>query len=165
MVQKEVKVTDWSEKLYQWREYAEVLYPLRYEVSDIFKTKCFYDDKWEYQERFYEADDDTVFLLKLLERLNEICDFVKSHISVLERRVGVEEEMRFNVEQAFEAWRRGLCPLLMKSVPRYVKADSMNWWETYGEIASFLTGENISYSDTQSAINAWKASHDVLKSA
>ena len=63
-------VTDWSEKLYQWREYAEVLCPLRDEVSDIFETKCFYDDKWEYHEKFYEADDDTVSLLKLSDMLH-----------------------------------------------------------------------------------------------
>ena len=52
---------------------------MRDEVAYIFETKCFYDDNWEYQERLYEADDDTVFLLRLSGMLNEICDFVRSH--------------------------------------------------------------------------------------
>ena len=72
---------DWQDTLYRWELYSEKLYPLREEVADIFKTKCFYDDNWQYQERDYEADDDTVFLLKLSDMLNNICDFLKSHIS------------------------------------------------------------------------------------
>ena len=153
---------DWYSTLSRWEEYAEKLYPLRDEVSDIFETKCFYDDKWEYHEKFYEADDDTVFMLKLAEMLNDICDFVKSHTSVLELRVDIEEDIRANLEQAFEAWKRGLCPVLMKSVPRYVKPDSMNFWETYDEVAAFLDGEQINYEATQRAIREWQLSREKL---
>ena len=153
---------DWHTVLYRWQEYAEKLYPLRDEVDDIFKTKCFYDDNWEYQERLYETDEDTVFLLKLSEMLNNICDFVKSHIGVLVHRVDIQEDIRANLEQTFEAWKRGLCPLLMKSVPRYVKYDSWNFWETYDEIAEFLNGEQISYEATQRAIREWQLSREKL---
>lgn len=154
---------DWQEALYRWEEYAEKLYPLRDEVSYIFETKYFYDDKWEYHEKFYEADEDTVFLLKLSEKLNDICDFMKSHIGVLEQRVDIEEEMSANLEQAFEAWKRGLCPKLMKHVPRYVRADSSNWWETYDEVAKFLTDGVISYGATQKAIREWELFREKLK--
>ena len=133
------------------------------EVSDIFETKCFYDDKWEYHEKFYEADNDTVFLLKLSEMFNDICDFVKSHLSVLEIRVDIEEEIRSNIEQSFEAWKRCLCPVLMKSVPRYVKPDSMNFWETYDEVAAFLSSEQMNYEATQRAIREWELSREKLK--
>ena len=153
---------DWQDTLYRWELYSEKLYPLRDEVDDIFKNKCFYDDKWVYHEKFYEPDDDTVFMLKLSEMLNNICDFVKSHISVLEHRVDIEEDIRANLEQSFEAWKRGLCPILMKSVPRYVKADSMNFWETYDEIAEFLISEQMSYEATQRAIREWQLSREKL---
>ena len=153
---------DWQDTLYRWELYSEKLYPLRDEVADIFKTKCFYDDNWEYQERLYEADDDTVFLMKLSGMLNEICEFMKSHIEVLSHRVEVDEEIRDNLEHAFEAWKRGLCPILMKSVHRYVKPDSMNFWETYDEVAEFLNGEQISYEATQRAIREWQLSREKL---
>lgn len=154
---------NWIETLYNWEEYAQKLYPLRDEVDDIFKNKCFYDDNWQYQERDYEADEDTVFLLKLSEKLNDICDFIKSHIEVLEQRIYIEEDICANIKQAFEAWKRRLCPVLMKTVASYVKADSMNRWETYDEIAGFLNGEQISYSNTKRAIEAWKISRKSLK--
>lgn len=154
---------DWQSVLYRWEMYSEKLYPLRDEVADTFKTKCFYDDKWVYHEKFYEADDDTVFLLKLSDMLNYICDFVKSHIEVLEHRVDIEEDIRAHLEQSFEAWKRGLCPILMKGVPRYVKPDSMNWWETYDEVAEFLNSKQISYEATQSAIREWQFSREKLR--
>ena len=154
---------DWQDTLYRWELYSEKLYPLRDEVADIFMTKCFYDEHWEYKEKLYEADEDTVFLLKLSEMLNYICDFLKSHIEVLEHRVDIEEEIRANLEQSFEAWKRGLCPILMKTVPRYVISDSMNFWETYDEVAKFLDGEQMSYSDTKRAIEAWEISREKLK--
>ena len=153
----------WSEKLYPWREYAEVLYHFRDEVSDIFATKYIWDDKCNCTEKLYEADEDTVFLLKLSEMLNDISNFVKSHISVLEQRVDIEEEIRANLEQSFEAWKRGLCPILMKSVHRYVKPDSWNFWETYDEVAEFLNGKQMSYEDTQKAIREWQLSREKLK--
>ncbi len=149
---------DWQDTLYRWELYSEKLYPLRDEVADIFKTKCFYDDKWQYHEKFYEADDDTVFMLKLSEMLNDVCEFVKSHISVLGHRVDIEEDIRAHLEQAFEAWKRGLCPVLMRSVQRYVKPPKYDAWGTYDEVAAFLKAQNISYDDTLNAINAWKLS-------
>ena len=154
---------DWQDTLYRWELYSEKLYPLRDEVADIFKTKYFYDDKWQYHEKFYEADEDTVFLLKLSDMLYDICDFVMSHIGVLEHRVDIQEDIRAHQEQAFEAWKRGLCPLLIKSVPRYVKPDSMNFWETYDEVAEFLNGELMNYEATQRAIREWQLSREKLR--
>ena len=161
-----MKLMDWEETLYRWEEYSEKLYPLRDEVAHIFETKCFYDDNWEYQERLYEADDDTVFLLKLSEMLNEICEFVKSHIEILSHRVEVDEEIRDNVQHAFEAWKRGLCPLLMRKVPHYVLSDKSGFegfWETYDEVAKCLHGERMSYSATKRAIEEFEATRKKLK--
>ena len=161
---KEVIALNWQDTLYRWELYSKKLYPLRDEVADIFKTKCFYDDNWQYQEREYEADEDTVFLLKLSDMLNNICNFVKSHIGVLEHRVDLEADIRANLEQAFESWKRGLCPVLMKTVPRYIKTDSMNFWENYDNVAQFLNSKQISYSDTKRAIEAWeKLSQEKIK--
>ena len=154
---------DWQDTLYMWELYSEKLYPLRDEVADIFNTHYIWDEKCNCTEKLYETDDDTVFLLKLSKMLNYICDFVKSHINVLKRRVDIEEDIRTNLEQSFEAWKRGLCPLLMKSVPRYVKPDSMNFWETYDEIAEFLNIEQMSYEATQKAISKWQLSREKLK--
>ncbi len=130
---------NYDETLRKWREYADKLYPLRDEITDIFTTHYIWDKRRNCTEKLYEADEDTVFILKLSEMLNDICEFVKSHISVLEQRVDIEEDIRANLERSFEAWKRGLCSPLMKGVSRYVKPDSMNWWETYDEIAAFLT--------------------------
>ena len=44
-----------------------------------------------------------MFVLRLSGMLNEICDFVKSHIAVLSHRVEVDEEIRDNLQHAFEA--------------------------------------------------------------
>lgn len=149
---------NWLETLYKWEEYAEKLYPLRDEVDDIFKTLYIWDAQCNCEERLYVPGEDTVFLLKFSTMLNEICDFLKSHISVLERRVDIEEEILANQEQAFEAWKRGLCPVLMRSVQRYVKPPKYDAWGTYDEVAAFLKAQNISYDDTLNAINAWKLS-------
>lgn len=154
---------DWQSALYRWELFSEKLYPLRDEVDDIFKTHYIWDEHWNCTERLYEPDDDTVFLLKLSEKLNDICYFVQSHISVLEQRVDFEEEIQANLKQSFEAWIRGLCPILMKNLPRYVKQDSMNLWETYDEVATFLNGERMSYSATKNAIEAWELSREKLK--
>ena len=154
---------DWQEALYRWEEYAEKLYPLRDKVAEIFEIHYIWNEGCNCREKLYEADEDTLFLLKLSEMLNAICEFIKSHIGVLEQRVSIEEEQRANLEQVFESWKRGLCPKLIKSVPRYVKADSLNLWETYDEIAEFLNCEQISYSATKKAIETWETSHEKLK--
>lgn len=157
-----MKLMDWEETLYRWEEYSEKLYPLRDDVAHIFETKY----NWEYQERLYEADEDTVFLLKLSGMLNEICEFVKSHIEVLSHRVEVDEEIRDNLQHAFEAWKRGLCPMLMRKVPHYVLSDKSGWdsfWETYDEVAKCLRGERMNYSATERAIEEFEASRKKLK--
>ena len=157
---------DWQETLYMLEEYSEKLYPLRDEMAHIFETKCFYDDNWEYQERLYDSDDDTVFLMRLSEMLNKICDFVKSHIEVLSHRVEVDEEIRDNLQHSFEAWKRELCPLLMRNVPHYVLSDKSGWdsfWETYDEVAKCLRGERMSYSATKRAIEEFEATREKLK--
>lgn len=154
---------DLSDTLTRWEGYAEILRPLRDEVADIFEVHYIWDYQLQCTEKLYEADEDTVFLLKLSEKLTEICAFVEKHLGILRRRVDIEEEQRANLEQAFEAWKRGLCPLLMRKVQRYVKPDSMDWWETYDEIAKFLTSGRMSYEGTKRAIEAWEASRTQLK--
>ena len=154
---------DYYETLNKWLEFSEVLYPLRDKLADTFEPQYFYDDHWQFRERLYVPDEDTVFLLKLSEKLNDICSFVKSHISVLERKVSLEEDMRANQEQAFEAWKRNLCPKLMKNVPRYSAAESGDWWRSYDEVALFLKSECISHSATKKAIEAWKLSREELR--
>ena len=147
----------------QWECYAEKLCLLRDEITDIFETHYIWDEHWNCKEKLYEADEDTVFLLKLPESLNEICDFVKGHIEVLENRVSIEEDIRFNLEQSFEAWKRGLCPITMKSVQKYAKPPHYDAWETYDEIADFLNGEQMNYKATQKAIREWELSREKLK--
>ena len=51
----------------------------------------------------------------------------------------------------------------MKSVPRYVKPDSMSFWETYNEVAEFLDGVRMNYDATQRAIREWQLSREMLK--
>lgn len=158
-----MRVTDWLEKLYLWEKYAETLYPLRDEVSDIFEIHYIWDEKCNCTEKFYEADEDTVFLLKFSEKLNDICAFVKSHLRVLEHRVSIGEEIRANLEQKFEVWKRGLCPVQMSRVNRYVKPPDYDEWKTYDEIAENLTSKVIDYDITQKAINEWELSREKLK--
>lgn len=156
---------DYYDKLIQWQEYADILYPLRDEVDNIFKIHYIWDAQCNCEERLYVPDEDTVFLLKLSEKLNDICYFLKSHISVLELRVDIEEEIRSNQEQAFEAWKRGLCPVLMRNVQRYVKPPKYDAWGTYDEVAVFLTSNVISYEGTQKAVRAWELAHSKLNAA
>lgn len=63
---------NWYSTLIKWEGYAEKLYPLRDEVSDIFKTKYIWGNLGNCEERHYEVDNDTAFLLKLLEKLNVV---------------------------------------------------------------------------------------------
>lgn len=84
---------NYNEVLNKWREYTDKLYPLRDEVADIFEMHYIWDERCHCTEKLYEANEDTVFLLNLLEMLNDVCDFVKSHISVLEHRVTIEEDI------------------------------------------------------------------------
>ena len=51
----------------------------------------------------------------------------------------------------------------MKSVPRYIKTDSMNFWENYDNVAQFLNSKQISYSNTKRAIEAWKLLQEKIK--
>lgn len=153
---------DWQDTLYRWELYSEKLYPLRDDVADIFNTNYIWDEKCNCTEKLYEADEDTVFLLKFSEMLNCICDFVKSHVSVLVHRVNIEEDIRANLEQAFEAWKRGLCPLLMKGVQRYVKPPHYDAWGTYDEVAKFINCEQMGYEATQRAIREWQLSREKL---
>ena len=157
---------EWQEALYRWEEYAEKLYPLRDKVAEIFEIHYIWNEGCNCREKLYEADEDTLFLLKFSEKLNEICEFIKSHIGVLEQRVSIEEEQRANLEQVFESWKRGLCPKLMKTVPRWINHNSLgfsDYWETYDEVAKFLNSETISYSATKKAIEAWETSQKKLK--
>lgn len=41
----------------------------------------------------------------------------------------------------------------MKNVPRYIRIDSSNLWETYDEVAAFLTDGVMSSRATQKAIH------------
>lgn len=146
---------DWEECLYEWQVYSDVLYKLQEKVTDSLDRPAF----WNYHY------DDSIFLLKLSDMLREIRSFLEMHISVLNHRVDIQEDIRANQEQAFEAWKRGLCPVIMKSVPRYVKSDSMNWWETYDEVAALLNSNRISYSSTAWAIHSWNEAQNSLKNS
>lgn len=45
----------------------------------------------------------------------------------------------------------------MKDVPRYMSANSCNRFETYDEIAQYLTSSKISYEGTKQAISLWQS--------
>lgn len=45
----------------------------------------------------------------------------------------------------------------MKDIPRYMSANSYNRFETYDEIAQYLTSSKISYERTKQAISLWQS--------
>ena len=156
---------DYQDTLQQWESYFEKLEPLQKEVTRTFKVKGCYDEKLHYYEKHYEANDDTVFLIKLSEKLTDICNFMKSHIEVLSHRVQIEEEQQFNVEQSFESWKRNLCPILMRNVQRTLKSPSYDSWGTYDEVSEFLVDRVMSYEGTQQAILSWQGIDKLKQSA
>lgn len=152
---------DYHETLYKWEGYSEVLYPLQAEVLRTFADKSYYDDRMQYQEQYYESDEDTVFLIKLSDKLTDICNFIQSHIGILEHRVHIEEELQLNLEQSFEAWKRNLCPILMSNVQRTLKPPDYNIWGTYDEVADYLVEQVMSYNGTKQAISSWQESQEL----
>lgn len=146
---------DWEESLYEWHVYSELLYKLQEKVTDSLDRPSF----WNY---YY---DDSIFLLKLSDMLREIRSFIEMHLSVLEHRVDIQEDIRANQEQAFEAWKRNLCPELMRNVPRFIKPPDYNIWGTYDEVAALLNSNRISYSSTAEAIHSWNEAKNTLKNS
>lgn len=151
----EVILLDCSEKVLRWEKYHEDVNEIFSEINDIFKTRCWYDDKWQYHEEPYQPDEETPYLKKLAELLKSAHDFTKQHLDELHEQLNKEYQQAFNAELAFEAWRRNLCPQVMKNIPRYFNANSFDRFETYDEVASFLTENVISFQDTQKAVRLW----------
>ena len=148
---------DTEEKVAQWEEYHEALSKLFNEVNDIFCTKCFYDDNLIFHEIHYQPDEDTPHIRKLVELLKPAVEFTSKHLNELNKLWDLECEAKLNAEKAFEAWKRNLCPLVMKNVTRYMSSNSFNRFETYDEIAFYLTRSEINYARTKEAINLWQA--------
>lgn len=144
---------DWEECLYEWQVYSEVLYKLQEKVTDSLDRPAFWNCNY----------DDSVFVLNLSNMIHDIQDFVNAHIDILNQRVNIHEEIRANQENAFEAWKRNLCPVLMRNVPRFIKPPDYNIWSTYDEVAAFLNSNRISYSSTAEAIHSWNEAHNSLK--
>ena len=146
-----------EEKVAQWEEYYEALSKLFNDVNNIFCTKCFYDDDWIFHEIHYQPDEDTPNITKLAELLKPVVEFTSKHLNELNQQWYRECEAKLNAEKAFEAWKRNLCPLAMKNVPRYMSSNSFNSFETYDEIAFYLTSSEINYARTKEAINLCQA--------
>ena len=145
---------DCYEKVLRWEKYHEAVRELINDVNDIFMPRRWYDEKWHYHEKVYQPDEETPYLRKLAGLLKTAHDFTKQHLDELNEKLSEEYQQALNAEISFEAWRRNLCPKVMKSIP----CNSFNRFENYDEIASFLTENVISFQDTQKAIQMWQLS-------
>ena len=151
---------DCARKVYQWEKYHETVSKLLSEVDDIFKTQCFYNVySGEYHEIKYQPDEETPYLKKFAELIKPVYDFTKQHLDELNKQWSKECDKKSNLEKAFEAWKRNLCPKIMKNFPRYFNSnDPFNSYSTYDEVASFLTEKFISLEDTKNAVHLWEIS-------
>jgi len=150
----EVILLDCSERVLIWERYYEAVNEMLSDVNDIFKTRCWYDSKWQYHEEVYQPDEETPYFKKLAEFLKAVHGFTKQHLDELNEELNKEYQEQFNAERSFEAWRRNLCPKVMKEIPRYV-----NEFKTYDKVASFLSGNTIDFQDTQNAVRLWQLSN------
>ena len=139
---------DCSEKVLRWEKYHEAIRLILSDLDDIFRTRCWYDAKWQYHEKIYQPDEETPYLTKLAGFLKTAHDFSKKHLDELNEQLNEEYQQALNAEISFEAWRRNLCPQVIKNIP----CNSFNRFENYDEIASFLTENIISFQDTQNAV-------------
>ena len=146
-----------SEIVHQWQEYHDTLSSLLDEINDTFTTKCWYDNSWQYHEEPYIPDEQTPYLQSLAQLLKPVVEFTSNHLNELNKLWDLECEAQINAEKAFESWKRNLCPLAMKDVPRYMSVDSFNRFETYDEIAQYLTSSEINYEGTKKAISLWQS--------
>ena len=156
-----------ARKVYQWEKYHEAVRDLLSEVNDIFRTRCFYDFyNWEYHEVQYKPDEETPYLKKLSELLQAVKDFTQQHLDELSEQWSKECDEKLNLEKAFEAWKRNLCPKVMENFPRYFNSnDPFNSYSTYDEVASFLNEKFISLEDTKNAVHLWQISQTTKSAA
>lgn len=89
--------------------------------------------------------------------MKPIVELTSNHLHELNNLWDLECKAQLNAEKAFESWKRNLCPLAMKDVPHYMSANSCNRFETYDEIAQYLTSSKISYEGTKQAISLWQS--------
>ena len=146
-----------EEQLIRWENFYEVLFKLYSEVEDIFRSRCWYDDKWQYHEECYEPDEHTPYLMKLSELLSNVINFVKSRVDELNEKFERECNEKRNGEIAFEAWKLSLCPRLMRDVQRYLRPPLYDEFEVFDEVAEYLNDDVISYENTRNAINEWQS--------
>ena len=145
-----------EEQVEQWEKYYEALFKLYSDVEEIFRPRFWYDKDWNYHEEYYVPDEQTPYLMKLSGLLTNVCNFVKSHIDELNGQWSSECDEKRNAEIAFEAWKRALCPKLMRNIPRYLRPPSFDEFEVFDEVAECLNGDVISYEDTRNAIDEWQ---------
>lgn len=158
---------DCARKVYQWEKYHEAVSELLSEINDIFKTRCFYDvHSGEYHEIKYQPNEETPYLKKFAELIKSVHDFSKQHLFELNQQWQKECDEKLNLEKAFEAWKRNLCPKVMKNFPRYFNShDPFNSYSTYDEVASFLNEKFISLEDTKNAVHLWQISQTTKSAA
>ena len=145
---------DCSEKVLRWEKYHEAISLILSDLDDIFRTLCWYDKKLKYHEKFYQPDEETPYLKKFAGLLKTAHNFSKKHLDELNEQLNKEYQQALNAEISFEAWRRNLCPQVMKNI----SVNSFNRFENYDEIASFLNKNVISFQNTQKAVQLWQLS-------
>jgi len=157
---------DCARKVYQWEKYHEAVSELLSEVDDIFMPRRWYDKKWQYHEKFYQPDEETPYLRKFAGLLKTAHDFTQQHLDELSEQWSKECDEKLNLEKAFEAWKRNLCPKVMENFPRYFNSnDPFNSYSTYDEVASFLNEKFISLEDTKNAVHLWQISQTTKSAA
>ena len=135
-----------DDRLVIWQDFYERVHYLFMDVEDTLNNK--------FAPYHKEPDKDTPDMKKLFDALADLDIVLERKVESSSEECGDWYEAQRNVQDAFEAWSRGLCPKVMR-------AKSRLWTyyqpETFVQIEHLKQSEGISIEDTKQAMALFEA--------
>ena len=135
-----------DDRLVLWQDFYERVNDLFRDVEDALNNKFA-----PYRE---EPDKDTPEVKKLFDMLADLDATLQQKVSRSSEECEDWDEEQRNMQDAFEAWSRGLCPSVMRSRPRYWEYYQP---ETFEQVARLRQSAGMSMEDTKQALAAFEA--------
>jgi hypothetical protein len=141
-----------EERFTIWEDFHDRAHKLFIDVEDAIYSE-FAPYKHDKNGELVKPDKDTPEAKKLFDMLADLDAFLQKR----EESAGIEysawlDEQR-NLQNAYEAWSLGLCPQVMRTVPKYLWFMPSSWYK----IAQLKQFKGISREDTMQAIASWEA--------
>ena len=135
-----------------WQEFYDRVHRLFSDAEDVLSGK-FAPYEFENGE-LVRPDKDTPEAKKLFDMLADLDEFLSERKKKAEQEYSYWLDVEVNKQKAFDAWRLGLCPQVMRSIPQFSMFHSWHVWE---KIAQLKQEQGISKEDTLQAVALWEA--------